>query len=223
MRVLQCTTIEDAWIQSIKTLDTYGKKESGIKEELNLVIEITDFKKCKRFDKHFRKVFGDERIDYASAYTFIDPREKGYTQIEKGAKWTATYWSRLHNWYGMFNQIEQIKKRLKEHKSAKTIAASVYDPISDGKKVMGGMPCLLSLDFKPRPEGLHITAFFRSMRLSKSGYGDFDAVVALGQYLCEEADLSLHKVTFIAGSGHISTSGDEYKKTKELLKCLNVN
>ena len=50
---------------------------------------------------------------------------------------------------------------------------SIYDPKSDGRKTMAGMPCLLSIDLKPRKDGLYLTAFFRSMRISKSGYADW--------------------------------------------------
>lgn len=220
MHILSCTTVSDAWVKTFEYLDKNGVKSSGLKEELNLAIEITDFKHDKTFDRYFRSIFGDERIDYASSYSFIDPRtEGGYRQNQEG-KWTKTYWGRLHNWNGTFNQIEQVLKRLKQKNSAKTIVAQVMDPISDGKKVMGGLPCLLSVDFKPRPEGLHITCYFRSMRYSKSGYGDFDAFTRMGLFLCEEAGLKLAKVTFIAGSGHISSSGIEYDNSKALIAKL---
>jgi thymidylate synthase len=217
--ILNCTTVADAWIKTHKHLDEHGIKTSGIREVPNLTINISDFRQSKTFDRLFRKIFGDERIDYPSSYSFVDPRtKKGYVwrQNEDNLKWTATYWGRLINWQGQFNQIEQAMKRLKEHKSSKTIVAAVFDPISDGKKVMGGLPCLLSVDFKPRDEGLHLTCFFRSMRFNKSGYGDFDAFVRLGLFLAEECGLKLHRVSFIAGSGHIG-GGEEYKNMKTLL------
>ena len=52
------------------------------------------------------------------------------------------------SWNNEFNQIEQTIKRLKEHKNSKTIAMQIYDPKSDGRKTMSGMPCLLSIDLK---------------------------------------------------------------------------
>lgn len=222
--ILNCTTVANAWVKTIRYCDEHGIKASGIKEVPNLTINITDFRHNARFDRFFRAVFGDERIDYASSYSFVDPRVKGkkgyqWRQNQEG-KWTKTYWGRLISWQGTFNQIEQIMKRLKEHKSSKTIVAAVFDPISDGRKVMGGLPCLLSIDFKPRDDGLHITCFFRSMRFNKSGYGDFDAFVRMGLFLAEECGLTLAKVSFVAGSGHIG-GGVEYKNARELLRRLS--
>jgi thymidylate synthase len=230
MKILRCSTVANAWVRTISYLDQHGEKTSGLKEELNMIVKISDFTHDPVFDKHFRKIFGDERIDYASSYSFVDPRAKkgkkflneyDWKQNQVG-KWTTTYWGRMISWNGTFNQIEQTIKRLKEHKSAKTISIMVFDPASDGRKVMGGMPCCLSIDIKPRPEGLNITAFFRSMRYTKSGYGDFDAFVKLGQFLASESGTKLASITFIAGSGHISSSGEEYQQAKTLLEKMNA-
>ena len=125
------------------------------------------------------------------------------------------------NWDNTFNQVEQTIKRLKEHKNAKTIAMSVYDPKSDGRKTMGGMPCLLSVDLKPRKERLYLTAFFRSMRISKSGFADWFALCELGKFLCEQADLKLKRVTTIGGSVHLGDMNNEKKNVRKLFSVWN--
>ena len=38
---------------------------------------------------------------------------------------------------------------------------SIYDPKSDGRKTMARMSCLLSIDLKPRKEGLYLTNSFQ--------------------------------------------------------------
>ena len=181
----------------------------------------------KTFDSTFREIFGDDRIDYASSVTFVPPKQHPfveglqYQQNDISVKWNKTYWGRMINWNNSFNQVEQTIKRLKEHKNAKTIAMSIYDPKSDGRKTMSGMPCLLSVDLKPREEGLYLTAFFRSMRISKSGYADWVALCQLGKFLCEEADLKLKRVTTIGGSVHLGDMNNEKKNVRELFNVWN--
>ena len=97
---------------------------------------------------------------------------------------------------------------------------SIYDPISDGKKTMSGMPCLLNIDLKPRIDGLHLTAFFRSMRISKSGYADFKALCDLGMYLCDTTDLKLGSITVIGGSAHLGSMNNELVNTRKLLEII---
>ena len=117
--------------------------------------------------------------------------------------------------------MENIRDKFKEHKNSKTIAMSIYDPKSDGRKTMSGMPCLLSIDLKPRKDGLYLTEFFRSMRISKSGYADWMALCELGKFLCEQANLKLKRVTTIGGSVHIGDMNNEKKNVRELLSVWN--
>ena len=140
---------------------------------------------------------------------------------DDSASWNKTYWGRLIKWNGHFNQIEQAIKRLKENKDSKTICASVYDPTTDGKKTMSGMPCLLSIDLKPRDGKLFLNAFFRSQAISKSGYADFTALVEMQRMLCREAQLERGTITNIATSAHIRSANNEKKNTLKLLEILD--
>ena len=224
MKIIKANSVSEAWVKSTSFLLDNGNKKI-MNEKINLAVEIEEFKENPKFDLLFRQIFGSERIDYASSVTFVPPVIKGnkkyYFQNDRKAKWNKTYWGRLSSWNGEFNQIEQTIRRLKEKKNAKTISMQIYDPKSDGRKIMGGMPCLLSIDIKPRPEGVYLTAFFRSMRLSKSGYADWWALVEMGKFLCNQANLSLFRVTTIAGSAHLGAMNNEKKNTKLLLKKLN--
>lgn len=226
MMVISAKSCAEAWLKTTRHLIDNGNKDLNW-EELNLAVEIEDFVENDSFDRQFREIFGDDRIDYASSVTFVEPTESmlfeglEYSQNDPTAKWNKTYWGRLIHWNGEYNQIEQTIKRLKEHKNSKTIAMQVFDPKSDGRKVMGGMPCLLSIDLKPRPDGLYLTAFFRSMRISKSGYADWDALVKMGRFLCQQSGLKLKRVTTIGGSVHLGTMNNEMKNTKKLLGVFN--
>lgn len=231
MRLIEARSPADAWIQASQVLLKEGNNLGDINEILNLVIEIDprlSFDKLEDiFDEEFRNIFGDERIDYAKSVTFVKPDESPlapgefmYKQNDTTVKWNKTYWGRLINWHDEFNQIEQVIKRLKEGKNSKTIVAQVFDPKSDGRKTMAGMPCLLSMDFKPRDGELFMTAFFRSQAVSKSGYADYTALVEMGNFICEQTDLILSRVTNIAGSGHIRNQNDEKKNTIKLLEAV---
>lgn len=228
MKLIKARSPADAWVKASQVLLKEGNNLGDINEILNLVIEISLKKHSwiphDVFDKEFRKIFGDERIDYAKSVTFVKPDESPlapgefmYKQNDTTVKWNKTYWGRLIDWNGEFNQIEQVIKRLKEGKNSKTIATQVFDPKSDGRKTMAGMPCLLSMDFKPRNGELFITAFFRSQAVSKSGYADYTALVEMGEWICEQSDLELGMVTNIAASGHIRNQNDEKKNTIKLL------
>ena len=90
-----------------------------------------------------------------------------------------------------------------------------------GRMINWDMPCLLSVDLKPRKEGLYLTAFFRSMRISKSGYADWVALCELGKFLCEQADLKLKRVTTIGGSVHLGDMNNEKKNVRKLFDVWN--
>ena len=227
MYIIKATSPTDAWLQSHRYLLDSGNKKV-MNESINMVVEIEDnFDIDKTFDSTFREIFGDDRIDYASSVTFVPPRQHPfmeglqYQQNDTSVKWNKTYWGRMISWNNEFNQIEQTIKRLKEHKNSKTIAMQIYDPKSDGRKTMSGMPCLLSVDLKPREEGLYLTAFFRSMRISKSGYADWVALCELGKFLCEQADLKLKRVTTIGGSVHLGDMNNEKKNVRKLFSVWN--
>lgn len=198
-----------------------GIKRSNIIEILNGVVEFTDFKYGDfeiEFDTKFREIFKNERIDYASKVTFIEPtkndkKEYQYQTVKKG--WKNSYWGRMINYEDNFNQFENVINILKKGKNIKRCNMQIWHPFYDAKK-MFGQPCLLSLDFKPRDTELFMTATFRSQRISKSGYGDWMALINMGNFLANESGLILKSVTNIAHSLHLG-NGEEQTNTKLLL------
>lgn len=225
-----CIKVEnpsDAWIKVAKHLLSNGIKGSSLIEDLNVILEMQTPDFDDNFDGKFREIFGDDRIDYASSYTFIKPTisqlypdDLVYTQLDPNVKWTKTYWGRMISWNGKFNQVEQAIKRLKEHVASKTIVISVYDPHTDGRKTMSGIPCLLYVDMKPRDGKLNLTATFRSMAISKSGYADYWAIGQLSKFLCEQSGLDFGLVTIIAHSCHLRSQNNELKNTRKLLEWI---
>jgi thymidylate synthase len=223
--IIEATSIASLWCKTYGTIKRDGVKVSGIQEISNLIMVLRgNFGTNKTFDKHFRSIFGDERIDYASSVTFVQPKKTmigwSYQQNEPMTKWTNTYWGRMINFSGQVNQIEAAIKKLAGGKNTKMISIAVYDPVSDSKKVMGGVPCLSSLDIKPRNKELHITAFFRSMRFSKAGYADIKALCDLGLYLCSRTDMTMGSLTLHATSGHNFYSGEEAVNGNKLLTVM---
>lgn len=224
--IIEATSIASLWCKTYGTIKRDGIKVSGIQEIPNLIMVLRDnFDTNKTFDKEFRRIFGDERIDYAGSVTFVKPEKNMlgftvYAQNDPKAKWNATYWGRMIAFRGDVNQIDAAIKKLKNGKNTKMISIAVYDPVSDSKKVMGGVPCLSSLDIKPRNKKLDITAFFRSMRFSKAGYADIKALCDLGLYLCARTGMEMGTLTLHATSGHNFYSGDEAKHGNALLQKM---
>jgi len=226
--IVEARNIDALWYKTYKAIRAEGVKVSGIQEIPNLIMVLTGkFAPSKFFDTAFRQCFGDERIDYASSVTFVQP-EKGltgysYPQNKPNVSWTETYWGRMTSFSGQINQIEAAIKKLSGGKNTKMISIAVYDPVKDSKKVMGGVPCLSSLDIKPRDGKLDITAFFRSMRFSKAGYADIKALCDLGLYLCERTGTEMGSLTLHATSGHIFYSGDEFRNSNALVDLIDAH
>ncbi|MHA2345024.1 MAG: thymidylate synthase [Candidatus Hodarchaeales archaeon] len=224
MKTIRAFSASDAWTKTIKYILRYGRKRSGIIECLNVAIEITDFREDKVFDKKFRKIFGDERIDYAASVTFVEPEEHmlGTIYAPIGDHWYDSYFGRMIAYRGRVNQIKNAIKILKTKKNVKRCEIIIYEPEKDMKQ-MFKQPCLLAIDIKPRNGKIHLTAFFRSQRVSKSGYADYSALIALGKHLAKESENKLFKVTIIATSCHVNNDNKELDKSKLLISTLRRN
>lgn len=224
----------DAWCYVSEQILEKGSKNGSLLEIPNGLVHIKYYRELgksyirenfdKIFDEKFREIFGDERIDYASSYTFVHPEktELGnyvYQPIKK--KWHQTYFGRMVNFRGKgINQIESALKQLKRGINTKLCVIQIYDPEIDMRNIYS-QPCLISIDLKPRGENLTLTAFFRSMAVSKSGYADFTALENLGTFLAEESNRVLNHLIIHATSLHIRTENKEKTKTKKLLKIMD--
>lgn len=226
MTIIEATNEAQAWMSASNKIMREGNKCGDIIEILNGIIKISNFTEFDSdFDVKFRKVFGNERIDYASSVTFIEPTVNDNIMSDSEfsfslckPSWKDSYWGRMTNYDGNVNQIETVLKILREGKNVKRCELIVYSPYD--LKNMYKQPCLLSIDLKPRDKKLYMTANFRSQRVSKSGYADYNALLKLGRWLCSQSSMTLEEITIIAHSLHIHASGDENKKTKELLSTL---
>lgn len=218
--IIQCSSASDAWIKTSKYILSNGVKYGDITECLNLIIEIKEFKKDDNFDKNFRNIFGDERIDYASRVTFVEPQEGVFADwIYSPIKpiWKDTYFGRMVLFQNKFNQIENVLKILSQHIHTKRCEIVIYDPMIDAKN-MYKQPCLLAIDIKPRDDELFLNAIFRSQAVSKSGYADYTALIKLGQFLANTTKYTLNTVSLFIASAHIRKQKKEYINTMKLLK-----
>jgi thymidylate synthase len=223
----------EAWVETSLYILENGVNVGGLTEELNVITEISYFRNGEweqEFDSKFRKIFGDDRIDYAKSVTFLKPEPKkpvnDFFQEEEGLDykfikdhWYQSYWGRMVSWRGEFNQIEQVIKVLSTGQNVKRCELIIYDPIKDAKNPYS-QPCMVAIDLKPRDGKLYLTSMLRSNRISKSGYADYTALTELGHFLCEQSGLELGKVTVIANSCHIGTMNKEKKNTIKLLNEL---
>ena len=76
MTVIEAVSPGDAWVKVSKHLLERGEKVGELIEELNVMMEITEFQSDDWFDSHFREIMGDDRIDFASSVTFVEPQPK---------------------------------------------------------------------------------------------------------------------------------------------------
>ena len=221
MVLIESQSVSNGWIKVCNHLITNGTRVGNIIEELNLMLEINSFEFDKDFDLKFRSVFGDDRIDFASSVSFVKPKElNGYIFYEFiKDKWFKTYWGRMIKWNGEFNQVENVIKILRNGKSVKRCELIIYDPSRDSKNPYS-QPCLMMIDLKPRNGKLYLTSILRSNRVSKSGYADFYSMVELGNFLSNQSNLELGKVSILSCSSHLGTMNGELKKTKKLLSLL---
>jgi len=230
MTVIEATSPGDAWVKVSKYLLASGSRVGNLTEELNVVTEITQFESDDWFDGHFREVMGDDRIDFAKTVTFLQPEPKKadnpFFEAEEGLDykfikdhWYQSYWGRMVNWKGEFNQVENVIKILKTGKAVKRCELIIFDPIKDARNPYS-QPCMVAIDLKPRDGKLYLTSMIRSNRISKSGYADYTALVEMGKFLSEQSGLGLGKVTVLANSCHLGDMNQETKKTKQLLEIL---
>jgi thymidylate synthase len=213
-----------AWENASRYVLENGTPYADMLEVLNGVVTISSetFPFDPKFDLKFREIFGDDRIDYASQYTFVNPTvaEDGsyvYTPIK--ARWNETYFGRMVKYRGEFNQLDNVIKTLKKGMNVKRCEIIIYDPLTDAKN-MYSQPCLLAIDIKPRNRVLTMSAFFRSQAISKSGYADYTALIRLGKFLGEASDNVLKTIVVYATSLHIRKQNKELHKTKAMLEFL---
>lgn len=227
MTIIEATSPGDAWCKVSKHLLANGINVGGLLEELNVMVNITVFNDDDEFDTSFREIFGDDRIDYASSVTFVEPTKREddffdtdefeYKFIKK--HWYQSYWGRMVAWQGEFNQVTNVINILKKGQAVKRCELVIYDPMKDARNPYS-QPCMMMIDLKPRNGKLHLTSILRSNRISKSGYADYTALVRLGKFLSEQSNLELGSVNILACSCHIGTMDGEKKKTIALLESL---
>lgn len=226
MTAIYANCPEHAWVNASKQVLAIGIDRGDLIEILNGIIVIAPAiatYKYPNFDSDFRRIFGDDRIDYAKAVTFVEPTismlgDFQYSPIKP--KWSDTYFGRMINWQDKFNQLENCIKILKQGIAVKRCEIIIYDPIIDSRN-MYKQPCLLAIDFKPRDGFLYTTAFFRSQAISKSGYADYTALVELSKWVASQCNLEMGSVEIHATSLHVRRQNQELKKTKELLSLCS--
>ena len=229
MTVINATSPGDAWVKVSKHLLSNGEDVGGLIEELNVMVEITEFEPDDIFDTKFREIMGDDRIDFAKSVTFVEPTKNTNQFFNQGDElewkfikkhWHDSYWGRMIAWQGTFNQVENVIKILKTGNAVKRCELIIFDPSRDSRNPYS-QPCMVMIDIKPRNGKLYLTSVLRSNRVSKSGYADYTALIEMGKFLASQSDTILGKVSVLACSCHIGSMNNEKKNTIKLLDELN--
>lgn len=101
----------------------------------------------------------------------------------------------------VFNQIDQIIRRLKTNPTSRRGIAITWIPEWDSTHEE--VPCLQLIDFLFRCGKLHLTAFFRSHDIERAYPPNLYGLNKLLEYVAREAGMEPGSITTISASAHI--------------------
>lgn len=146
--------------------------------------------------------------DYAEEY--MHKLVYGY---DKNVNFTYDYHSRLFDYRGLINQIDNyiIPKLIEEPTSRRAIAIT-WNPETD--EIMDDCPCLQLIQCTVRNKKLDITAVFRSNDMLLAAGQNMYGLVGLQSYIAEKIGVPLGKYEHISLIPHIycDSDSDELKK-----------
>jgi len=147
----------------------------------------------------------------AAEYRRLYPRICGFHQNKFG-----TYFGRLVTLTtdGKSDQLNGVLVKLRSAFRRKAryeialgnfddLAMTVYSDKKDGKRPIGGFPCLSFLSFQRDDDSLHLMAYYRNHYLVERGYGNYVGLGALLGYVAQHSSLFPGVLTVVAGHAQI--------------------
>ena len=199
----------DAYMKAIEHIISNGAQRNDSKwkelEVLDLVVEIKEPLEIDKdfFDNYSRTL--DTKI-------YKDVIDKTLHSSKKGS-----YWQRLINWRGNWNQLQAITKRMRKYKHSRTLTAVLIDPEKDYQDFAFKTPCLTLIDFKCRDSKVNALAVFRGHDFGRKAYANYVALGELLKLICKKtgSKFTHGKLTVFSLSAFIRQN--EIAKVKRLL------
>lgn len=217
MYIIRAANSSLAWLKATKCIMENGGKCNGLREIIDLVVEIEQPLEIeKKIDEAFKKYMGAKWIKKGSDAIFPENIENFHS-----LPWTRTYWTRLKKFRDNTDQLLFIINRLKDKPMSKQLFCVTFDPeidIQPHRPFNPTMPCLTALDFKFRNGYLGIFALFRSHDFGRKAYGNYLGLGKLLKYICSQVKCDLGTVICYSRSAHIRLK--EYPTIYKIVSIL---
>ncbi|MFA6082246.1 MAG: thymidylate synthase [Patescibacteria group bacterium] len=211
-------TLAGAWAQVVDRILLYGgikKTEYGnLQKELQVVTWVIHQEDLAKFaipdwPEELLKAVGmhkDMLKEYATA--FLDAK------LPEGTVYT--YGSRLRNYPGDLDQVDEIVRHLKSSPITRRAFGTTLYPPFDMKH--HSPPCLCLIQFLTTVEGkLNLIATFRSHDIFKAALPNAFALLNLQKYVAEETNLPIGSLAITSHSAHMYE--EDWENAKKLVDC----
>lgn len=183
-------TIGEAWLQSLRTVLSHGEIVSDDKGPIREVSPLYITLHNPPVTDPLIQTFGDPCLLAFMQHNFEDRAAI--------AGWGYSYAQRLYDYEGK-NQVQAVTEQLRANPAAKSATLSLLRPGGDDRH----RPCLTTLDFKIRGEGLHLHAFFRSQDIGKKMYADALQLLRIGRSMKTNLSVLTVHLHLSVASAHV--------------------
>jgi thymidylate synthase len=126
-----------------------------------------------------------------------------------------TYGSRLNNYPGEVNQIQEIIHAIKQSSITRRAVATTFYPAIDSKSE--NPPCLTQIQILVSGGKINFFAIFRSHDIFKAAIPNAYGLLNLQKYIAQETNLKIGKMTVTSISAHIYE--EDWEMAQKLVKC----
>lgn len=204
--------VAKTWLMLLNEISKYGRpkhtrysKDNSLKEILNLTAVVTDE---NPEDIYFPEYLPFARVELEAYYAEIMTAR----QIPGVA---YNYGKRLRQDLGV-NQIDEIKKLLKNRPDSKKMVAITIDPVRDwGEVNKGDTPCLVMVLGSVQDDKFFLTCHFRSQDMVHGWPRNTFALRKLQKEIADSADMKMGPLTMITHSAHMYA--DDFELVDNLL------
>lgn len=196
----EADTVAQTWLKIINLISLYGKTERSryssnnqLKEVLNLTAVVNREHPEEEYFPHYLPFSRDELKSYYPEMT-TSRRIPGVAY---------NYGHRMRKYFGI-DQIEKIKKLLKQRPFSKKAVAVLYDPKKDWADADGGdTPCLTQIMARVAAGKLYLTGAFRSQDMFHGWPRNAFALHQIQKEIADYLRLPMAPLITITHSAHI--------------------
>ena len=228
MKIIEATTVNDAYSQLMDALLMNGEKVADTKEIRNCIVIV---KEPSLDNMHFR--YRPLSMKYAmaelewywtgnnSCHAIGQHAKKWLSITDDGRTSNSAYGYILFKKYNK-NQLEEIIEMLQKDPESRRAVLNISDPTLDKIKTKD-MQCTVSLQFFVRDGKLHTTVYMRSNDVYYGFPYDYIFFVSIANYIALRLGLDLGEYVHHAGSMHIYDSSRSKLSESNATYTIDVN